>query len=416
MAHNGQSNNRKRFPWLVVAASLGAVVLLAAFVSLGRKEVPIRAARAQKGNISSTISTNGKIEPVDNFEAHAPVSTTVNRLLVNEGDRVQANQLLLVLDSTDVHAQAARAQAQLRAAEADLHAVHSGGTREQVLTEQAQLAKAQVQVSNARTQLAALQRLQQQGAASAGEVTAAEARLRAAEADLRLAEEKQTSRYSSQEVERVKAQAHEATASLAAADDLLQHSEIRAPRAGIVYSLPVRPGQYVTRGELLLQLADLRTVKVRGFVDEPDIGRLSLGEPVQVTWDAIPGRVWQGTVMRVPSTVVSLGARNVGEISCRVANEDLKLLPNINVTLSIITAQAQGVLTVPREAVHVEDGQHFVYEVVDGKLRRRTVQTALADLTQVEITQGLAPDATVALGSVAGQSLRDGTAVRIVNQ
>jgi HlyD family secretion protein len=416
MAHNGQINNRRRFRWLVVAASVGAVVLLAAFVSLGRKEVPIRAARAQRGNISSTISTNGKIEPVDNFEAHAPASTTVNRILAHEGDRVQANQLLLVLDSADAHAQAARAQAQLRAAEADLHAVHSGGTREQVLTEQAQRAKAQAQVSNAGTQLAALQRLQQQGAASAGEVTAAEARLKAAEADLRLAEEKQTSRYSSQEVERVKAQAHEATASLAAADDLLRHSEIRAPRAGIVYSLPVRPGQYVTRGDLLLQVADLRTVKVRGFVDEPDIGRLRPGEPVQVTWDAVPGRTWQGTVLRVPSTVVSLGARNVGEISCRVANEDLKLLPNINVTLNIITAQAQGALTVPREAVHVEDGQHFVYEVVEGKLRRRTVQTALADLTQVEITQGLAPDATVALGSVAGQSLRDGTAVRIVNQ
>jgi HlyD family secretion protein len=383
---------------------------------LGRKEVPIRAARAQRGNISSTISTNGKIEPVDNFEAHAPASTTVNRILVHEGDRVQANQLLLVLDSADAHAQAARAQAQLRAAEADLHAVHSGGTREQVLTEQAQLAKAQAQVSNARTQLAALQHLEQQGAASAGEVTATEARVKAAEADLRLAEEKQASRYSSQEVERVKAQALEATASLAAADDLLRHSEIRAPRAGIVYSLPVRSGQYVTRGDLLLQVADLRTVNVRGFVDEPDIGRLRPGEPVQVTWDAVPGRTWQGTVLRVPSTVVSLGARNVGEISCRVANEDLKLLPNINVTLNIITAQVQGVLTVPREAVHVEDGQHFVYEVVEGKLRRRTVQTALADLTQVEITQGLAPDTTVALGSIAGQSLRDGTAVRIVNQ
>jgi HlyD family secretion protein len=416
MANNGQTNGRARLKWLIVAAVLGAVVLLAAFMSLGRKEVPIRAARAIRGSISSTISTNGKIEPIDNFEAHAPAPTTVTRVLVHEGDQVKADQLLMELDSADARAQAARAQAQLRAAEADLHAVRSGGTREQVLAGQSQLAKAQVQVESARTQFAALQRLQQQGAASKGEVEAAEARLKSAEADLRLAAEKRTSRYSSQEIERVQAQAHEATAALAAADDLLRHSEIRAPRAGIVYSLPVRSGQYVNRGDLLLQVADLTTVNVRGFVDEPDLGRLRAGESVQVTWDALPGRQWQGSVTRVPSTVVALGSRNVGEIGCRVANSDLKLLPNTNVTLNIVTAQAQDVITVPREAVHVENGQRFVYEVVGGRLQRRTVQTSIADLTQVEITQGLAADATVALGSLGGQTLSNGTSVRIVSQ
>jgi HlyD family secretion protein len=416
MAHSEKTNSRTRLKWLIVAAILAAVVLLAAFMSLGRKEVPVRAAQARIASISSTISTNGKIEPIDNFEAHAPASTTVKRILVHEGDRVQGDQLLMELDSADARAQAARAQAQLQAAATDLHAVRNGGTREQVLTEQSQLAKAQAQVENARTHLAALQRLQQQGAAAAGEVAAAENRLKAAEADFHLSEEKRSRRYSSQEIDRVQAQANEAKAALDAADDLLRRSEIRAPHAGIVYSLPVRPGQYVNRGDLLLQVADLTTVNVRGFVDEPDIGRLRLGEPVRVTWDALPGRSWQGDVRRVPSTVVVLGARNVGEISCRVANQDLKLLPNTNVTLSIITAQAQDVLTVPREAVHVEDGQHFVYEVVDGRLRRRLVQTALADLTQVQITQGLAPDATVALSPLGDQTLRDGTAVRIVTQ
>jgi HlyD family secretion protein len=167
---------------------------------------------------------------------------------------------------------------------------------------------------------------------------------------------------------------------------------------------------------LLLQVADLTTVNVRGFVDEPDLGRLRAGESVKVTWDALPGRQWQGSVTRVPSTVVALGSRNVGEIGCRVANSDLKLLPNTNVTLNIVTAQAQDVITVPREAVHVENGQRFVYEVVGGRLQRRTVQTSIADLTQVEITQGLAADATVALGSLGGQTLSNGTSVRIVSQ
>jgi len=337
-------------------------------------------------------------------------------LLAHEGDRVQAGQLLLELDNADAHAQAARAQAQLSAAEADLHAVRNGGTREEVLTEQSRLVKAQAQVESARNNLAALERLQAQGAASAGEVAAAANRLRAAEVDLQLAQEKRTQRYSSQEVERVQAQARQAAAALAAAQDLLQHSMIRTPRAGIVYSLPVREGQFVNLGDLLVQVADLTSVNVHGYVDEPEIGRLRLGEQVQVTWDAIPGRIWQGTVTRVPSTVVSLGARNVGEIRCRVANTDLKLLPNTNVTLNIVTAEAQNTMVVPREAVHTEDGKRFVYTVVDGKLQRHDVQTALTDLTHVEITQGLVPNAVVALGTVTGQPLREGIAVRIVSQ
>jgi HlyD family secretion protein len=169
-------------------------------------------------------------------------------------------------------------------------------------------------------------------------------------------------------------------------------------------------------GDLLVQVADLTTVNVHGFVDEPEVGRLRPGEPVQMTWDAIPGRVWEGTVTRVPSAIVPLGARNVGEIRCRIANADLKLLPNTNVTLNIITAEAQNVLVIPRESVHVEDGKPFVYMVVDGKLRRQDVQTALANLTQVEITKGLAPNATLALSSVNSQPLRAGIAVRIVSQ
>jgi HlyD family secretion protein len=416
MPQNGRNHEvtRKR-TWLIVTAIIVGVVLLAAFMSR-RKDVPIRVSRTYRGTITSMISTNGKIEPVDNFEAHAPAPTTVRRVLVHEGDHVKSGDLLLQLDDADARAQAAKAQAQLRAAEADLHAVRSGGTHEEVLTAESQLAKAQAEVRTAQRNLAALERLQQRGAASAGEVEAAQTRLTSAQADLKLAQQKQSSRYSNPEVERVQAQSSEARASLAAAEELLRHSDVRAPHDGIVYSLPVRPGQFVNTGDLLAQVADLTVVQVRGYIDEPDIGRLGTGQQVQVSWDAIPGRIWEGTLTRVPSTVVMVGSRNVGEITCRVNNSDLKLLPNINVSVSVITAKAQNVVVAPREAVHQEDGQRFVYQVVDGKLRRRNVQTAIANLTQIEIQQGLANDMQVAVGAINGQPLRDGMPVTIIGQ
>jgi HlyD family secretion protein len=183
-----------------------------------------------------------------------------------------------------------------------------------------------------------------------------------------------------------------------------------------VYSLPVHPGQFVSAGDLLVQVADLSSVELLGYVDEPDIGHLRVGEPVEVRWDALPGRTWDGTVSRVPFTVVPIGSRNVGEITCRVKNEDLKLLPNINVSVNIITAQAQNTIVVPREAVHAEDGQRFVFAIVNGKLRRQDVQTAISNLTDIEISQGLAEKTQVALGAMNTQALREGLPVKTVGQ
>jgi HlyD family secretion protein len=401
--------------WVVLAAIVVAVIILAAFMSR-RREVPVRAANAERQTITATIQTNGKIEPISNFEAHSPAATTVKRVLVREGQHVNAGQLLVELDDSGARSQAARATTQIKAAEADLNTVRNGGTREEVLTTEAQLSTARVEQDAAQRNLQAMQALQQRGAASAGEVTDAENRLKSAQAQASLLEQKLKSRYSRPEVARVQAQEGEARAAYSAAKEVLQQSNVRAPRDGMVYLLPVRPGQFVGAGELLVQVADLSKVQLRAFVDEPDVGRLQPGQSVKVTWDALPGRVWNGTVTQVPTTVVTLGTRNVGQFTCMVDNPEEKLLPNVNVNVSIVTAQHDNALTVPREAVHQDDGKHFVYEIKDGELTRRDVQTSLSNLTRMEIMQGLGENAVVALSAENQQPLKPGMSVRVVNQ
>ncbi|MGB0039383.1 MAG: biotin/lipoyl-binding protein, partial [Terriglobales bacterium] len=114
MPLNGNSSQPRRWPvtTLVIVAAVG---LLAAFVMHHDDTVPIRTAQVQRGKIRSLISTNGKIEPLNNFEAHAPVAASVERVLVKEGDEVRKGQLLVVLDDADARTQAARAQTQLKA-------------------------------------------------------------------------------------------------------------------------------------------------------------------------------------------------------------------------------------------------------------------------------------------------------------
>ena len=413
MPLNGNSSGRRPRRWWVTAlVMVAAVIVLAAFVSRRDDSVLVRTATVEQGKIRSLVSTNGKIEPVNNFEAHAPVSTSVKRVFVKEGDSVKEGQLLVVLDDADARAQAARAQTQLRTAQADLSAAERGGIQEEVLSLDAQLVRARSDRDSAQRNLDALKKLEQHGAASAGEVRAAEDALATADAQFTFLRQKQTKRYSKAELTRVEALQAEAQATYNAAQDVLAKSNVRAPFAGTVYSLPAKQGGFVAAGDLLLQVADLRQVLVRAFVDEPDVGRLTPGNPIEITWDAVPGRIWRATVSAIPSTVKLRGSRNVGETTSIVDNKDLKLLPNINVGVTIVTAEHDNVLVVPREAVRLDDSKPYVLQVDGHELKRRDVETSLSNLTQVEITRGLSAKDMVAISSWNGKPIGDRTQVK----
>ncbi|MGC2707631.1 MAG: efflux RND transporter periplasmic adaptor subunit, partial [Candidatus Sulfotelmatobacter sp.] len=211
---NGRPGTHKSRRWIV----LGALVVLA-LIPVFTRPGPLRVntTMVERGPIRSLISTNGKIEPIRNFEAHSPVPTTVKRLYVKEGDHVRKGQLLLQLDDADLLSQAARAQAQIKAAQAGQAEVTTGGTREEVLTLDSQLTNARNTVAYDQRNLQELRRLEQEGAASPGEVKQSEDNLQRAQTDLSLLEQKKKDRYSQPEVAKVQAQDTEARAAYDAA-------------------------------------------------------------------------------------------------------------------------------------------------------------------------------------------------------
>jgi HlyD family secretion protein len=416
MARQGQNNGGDRRRLIVIAVLAVVAVVIFTGITQRRGGPSVRAEKVTRQEIASVISTNGKIEPVNSFEAHAPAPAIVKNVLVAEGDHVKSGQLLVQLDDAEARAQAARALAQLRSAEAALQAVKTGGTQEEVLTLRADLAKAQAERNEAQRNLEAIQRLRLTGGASPAEVEAAQNRGKKAEADVQLLQSKLTGRFSSPEVAKVEAQEAEARAAYAAAQDLLHHANVTSTIAGTVYQLPTKRGAYVNSGDLLVQVANLKKVRVRAFVDEPEIGRLAKNEPVEIRWDAMPGRTWTGTLTQVPTSVTMVGTRTVGEITSEIDNSDLKLLPNVNVNVSIITARHDNALTVSREAVHDIDGKRYVYQIADDKIHAREVQTGISSLTRVEITKGLADGTQVALGAINAQPLRNGMEVKVVER
>jgi HlyD family secretion protein len=213
---------------------------------------------------------------------------------------------------------------------------------------------------------------------------------------------------------------------VAALDEKAHQGRITAPTDGTLYSLgrsaeltPLKAGDYVRVGDLLAEMADLHKVRVRAYIDEPELGALEPNQAVRITWDALPSKTWVGKTETVPKQVVPHGSRSVGELLCAVNNDKLELLPNINVNVSINSRERLGVLSVPRGAVAAEGGRRYVFvvrrnqlSVSKSTLEKREIHVGIADATRYEVVSGLQEDDLVALpGDV---DLRDGMTVTVI--
>ena len=394
-----------------------AVLLIVVFFTvraLTRDRMQVRVAAAADAQLVSTISTNGRVEPEMNFEVHSPIATTVRAVYVQPGDQAAAGKVLLVLDDVEARAREATAESGVRTAQAALEAVTQNGPQQERQATAADVMRERLERDSARRDLDALNKLNATGAASASEVAAARQRLDTAEVNLRASDQSANSRYSPTEIARARAALADAEANFAAARQVVAETVVRAPATGTVYSLDAGPTEFVEGGKMLLQLADLHHERVRAYFDEPEIGRLAVGQKIQIKWDAKPGRIWNGHIERTPVTVINLGTRSVGEVLVKIDDVDGDLLPDTNVNVTVTLSSEPNSLSVPREALRVENGKPYVFKVEKGELKRVFVTTGTINLTQVAILSGLQTGDLVATGTLSGQPLQEAVPIKVV--
>ena len=398
-----------------MCAVVGAMLLIFFWVkSCTRDVTEVRVTTVTRQNLAKVSQTNGKVEPIGEYQAHADVSGEVEKVYVDVGQKVKPGELLVKMRDTEVDSRVAAANSTLKSAEADSQALKQGGTQEERLNFASELSRAQLQQSQATSNLAALQKLQQKGAASEAEVQSAQQRLDSANSSLKSIQERSHNRYNDADRAKSAAQLENAEAALAAAQAGYQSSVKRSPIAGTVYSIPVSDYDYVQAGEDLLDVADLDRIHVRAYFDEPDIGNLAAGQAVKITWDAKPGQVWHGHVEIAPTTVITYGTRSVGECLITVDDANGDLLPNTNVIVTVTISQRFNVLSLPREALHTEGAANYVYRVIDGKLVRTPVVVGIVNTTRVEIVSGISEKDIVAVSAMNNRDLANGLTVKIV--
>ena len=191
---------------------------------------------------------------------------------------------------------------------------------------------------------------------------------------------------------------------------------ITAPMSGTLYQFDLKVGAYLEPGALVGLVGNLDQVKVAVYVDEPDLGRVGLGMPVNIAWDARPGLSWQGHVTKLPTEVISLGTRTVGEVSTVVDNPHHDLLPGVTVTANVVSKVAKGALSIPKAALRSVRGANGVYKLVGNTLVWTPVTAGVSDVNNVQVLSGLQKGDRVADRAVdpPDAELRDGLLVKAV--
>ncbi len=386
----------KKLLLLVLLVAAGVV----AWGILRKNEPPkVNFAHVKRQTLVSSLPTNGKVEPLEWQAVRAETAGIVSRVSVHEGQVVARGALLVSLTDPKLQAEIEAGEAKVAESRANLAALEAGGRPAEIADIENGLARSRFDLQQATKDYEALKRLADKQAATAYEVQAAQARVHQAELAIEGLQQRRTALVAMPDVNAAKARVQDAEVALNLARQRAAQSAVRAPIAGTVYGLAVQPGAYLNLGDLVTNVGRMDRLRVRVYVDEPELGRVAEGQPVTLTWQALPGKKWAGEVQSKPTSVQALGSRQVGEVLCIIENPGRELVPGTNVDAEIRTAVVENALVIPRETLHHDATGDYVLALKGDNVERRPVKTGNSNISLVQVTEGLGEGDSVAMPS-----------------
>ncbi|PSB61692.1 RND transporter [Chroococcidiopsis cubana SAG 39.79] len=399
--------------WLVRLVAAGVVVAgSATYVIVDRSTPKIDLAKltvpVEAKDLTLRINASGKVVPIQSVNVSPKVAGVLKNLLVEQGDRVQAGQIIAKMDDADLQAQLIQVRAKLAQAQAELAQARAGNRIQEIDRAQAQVDAAQARANFAREKLERYRRLTQQGAIAQNELDQYVSESQSAQANLREAQ-RQLSLLKSgsrpEEIAQRQAVVQAAQGELQALQVKLNDTIIRAPFTGLVTQKNASEGAFVTpttsassgtsssnsslaNSTSIVVLA--KGLEVLAEVPEVDVGQIKSGQQVEIVADSYPDRIFKGHVRLVaPEAVVD---QNVTSFQVRVALDSGtdKLLSGMNVDLTFLGQNLNDALVVPTVSIVTQEGKTGVLvpgEKNKPEFRPVTIGSSIQDQTQ--ILQGL---------------------------
>jgi len=401
----------KKRHFLLILLFLAAAAVFWAYIK--RNEPPkVSFAKVKRETLVSTLITNGKVEPLTYVAVRVDTAGLVVNLPVKEGQRVAKGALLAELNAPGLQAQLTAALARVEQAKADLDNIERGGRKIDLAEIEGSLDRAKLDHEAALRDYNALRRLEEKQAATREQVASARGKLRQTEIEIENLGRRRAALVVSSDRAVAEAKLRDADASVQLARQRIAGTSIHSPLAGVLYNLPIRQGAYLNLGDLVGNVGVLDRLRVRVYVDEPELGRVAVGLPVNITWDAAPGQHWKGTVEQMPTAIQPLGSRQVGEVLCSIENPGHELVPGTNVNAEIEASVVSGALTIPKEALRRDANGFGALTLAGDAVHWRAVKTGASSISRVQILEGAAEGDAVALPT--DFTLHDGDKVSAV--
>jgi HlyD family secretion protein len=318
--------------WLILALVVAAATW-GGMTYYGKSNKPVFAGTTmavERGGILSTVSATGTIAAVNSVDVSARITGLITEVKVNENDRVKAGQILIVLDDTALRSQVDQARATMLNASANYQRSRQLAAVGGVSTQQLDADRTSFDVAKATYDNAASQ---------------------------------------------------------------LGYTVITAPIDGLVIGKPIPAGQTVAPGisnpMVLLTVADLSKMQIQVQVDESDIGRVKLGQKVDFTVDAYPGKTFTGSVSLISQKAVVQSNVVYYTVYVDVDSAQGLLFPNMTARVAVKVGESKNTLVIPLSAIKEIKGQKTVQLMVGGKSQTTIVQLGLIDDEKAEILSGI---------------------------
>ncbi|HEX4595663.1 MAG TPA: efflux RND transporter periplasmic adaptor subunit, partial [Bryobacteraceae bacterium] len=382
--------------WLAILLVGGAAI--AAWIVFKKATPPeVDFVKVSRETMVSTLPTNGKVEPIEWLPVRAERTGVITRVLVSKGQQVSKNEPLVELDTRVASAEVSRAQAAIQEAKTQQQVLEQGGRIAERQQTEADLARARLDLEAAQKNYQALQRLAGKQAATQQELDSARQTVDQLQLRIQSLEEHKKALVTGTDKEIARAKLQEAESTAAIARTNLDLSVLRAPMDGTVYDFDLKQGSFVNAGDPIAKVGRLDRVRVTVYVDEPDLGKVRKREVVNITWDALPGHQWKGEVDKLPTQIVPLGTRQVGEVGCVIENPERDLIPNANINAEIQATVVEKALTVPKEAIRREGPETGVFLLQGDRVVWRRINLGVSNYTKSQVLSGVTDADAVAL-------------------
>ncbi|MGB8889315.1 MAG: efflux RND transporter periplasmic adaptor subunit [Candidatus Korobacteraceae bacterium] len=447
--------------WKKIALIAGVVMVLLAIVGFTVEQsrkgvVAVQTGKVVREDITSTVTASGEIKPKVQVNIDANAMAKITHLYVKEGDRVTKGKMLAVLDNVQPAADVSADDSALNASRTDALAAQAT-----VNTEAADLKSAQAELEHAKLDYDRSKALYDSQLIAKSDYDAKKAAFDTATAQVGMVKAKLAQAQAALN----SAQGHisQSAAMLRHAADVLSKTQYEAPFDGVITNVPVHEGETVvpgiqnSPGSTLMTIADMSIITAEVKVDESDIVNVKLGQPAEVTIDAIPKQKFKGVVTEIGRNALlrSTGVSTAQTTSSGQEAKDFKvvvalqdppadLLPGLSATARITTAKRSSALAIPIQALTIRERGELAPEK-KGKgssveaaapaggnpkeelqgvfvLKNKKdavfvpVATGISGATDIEVTNGLQEGDEIVTGSYKVlRTLRNGASVKVDN-